>query len=173
VAEVKRVEESRYGPPLPNWLQRKKKWLADHHMTLVTMADTPHSIALGSAIGMFFGFTPLYTLKTLLSIGFAWVCRSNKVAAAIAGNLHDVFLLAMPAVYFFEYKMGCLILHRPPTHGAFHHFSIGNYLHWQFVVRVIWPALVGSLVLGVPTALVTYLALRLLISRARTPKAAA
>jgi hypothetical protein len=32
-------------------------------MTLMTIADTPHSIALGSAIGIFFGFTPLYPLK--------------------------------------------------------------------------------------------------------------
>ncbi len=109
------IAERRDGPSLPNWLRRKKKWLADHHMTLVTMADTPHSIALGSAIGMFFGFTPLYSLKTLLSIAFAWICRSNKLAAAIASNLHDVFLLAMPAVYFFEYKIGCWALRRPPS----------------------------------------------------------
>ncbi len=168
--ESQSIEERRDEPQLPSWLERKKKWLADHHMTLVTMADTPHSIALGSAIGMFFGFTPLYTLKTLLSIAFAWICRSNKVAAAIASNLHDVFLFVMPAVYFFEYKMGCWILRRPPAEPGFHHFAIGNYLHWHFVVRVIWPALVGSLVLGIPSAVVTYFLLRMLISRARSPQ---
>lgn len=168
--ESQSIEERRNEPQLPSWLERKKKWLADHHMTLVTMADTPHSIALGSAIGMFFGFTPLYTLKTLLSIVFAWICRSNKLAAAIAGNLHDLFLLAMPAVYFFEYKMGCWMLGRPAAHQAFHHFAIGNYLHWQFVVRVIWPAMVGSLLLGIPSAVVTYFLLRMLISRARSPQ---
>ena len=54
------------------------------------MADTPHSIALGSAIGIFFGFTPLWSLKTLLSIGVAWVFRCNKLAAAIAVTLHDI-----------------------------------------------------------------------------------
>jgi uncharacterized protein len=49
-----------------------KQWLSKHHMTLMTIADTPHSIAFGSAIGIFFGFTPLYPLKTLLSIAVAW-----------------------------------------------------------------------------------------------------
>lgn len=171
--ETVTTQQPRYGPRLPAWLERKKQWLADHHMTLVTMADTPHSIALGSAIGIFFGFTPLYTLKTLLSIGFAWICRSNKLAAAITSNLHDIFLFVMPAVYFFEYKAGCWILRRPPTHSSFHHFAIGNYLHWHFVVGVIWPALVGSLVLGVPSALISYFILRMLISRARSPKAGA
>ena len=170
--ESQSIEDRRDGPPLPTWLERKKKWLADHHMTLVTMADTPHSIALGSAIGIFFGFTPLYSLKTLLSIGFAWICRSNKLAAAITSNLHDIFFLAMAAVYFFEYKIGCLILHRPPASKPFRHFVIGDYMNWHFLVRVIWPALVGSLVLGVPSALLTYFIIRMLVSRARSPLSA-
>ncbi|HLW34303.1 MAG TPA: DUF2062 domain-containing protein [Chthoniobacterales bacterium] len=166
------VAERRDGPSLPNWLRRKKKWLADHHMTLVTMADTPHSIALGSAIGMFFGFTPLYSLKTLLSIAFAWICRSNKLASAITSNLHDIFLVAMPAVYFFEYKIGCWVVRRPTPPKPFHHFVFGDYFDWHFLMRVIWPALIGSVFIGVPAALLTYFVMRLLISRARAPQLA-
>ena len=162
------IDERRYGPRLPAWLEQKKKWLADHHMTLVTIADTPHSIALGSAIGIFFGFTPLYSLKTLLSIAVAWVCRSNKIAAAIASNLHDIFFLAMPAVYFFEYKIGCWILRRPPSPKPFHHFVVGEYMQWHFLVRVVWPALIGSLFLGLPSALLAYFTMRMLVSRARS-----
>jgi len=63
------------GPRLPRSLWQFKQWLAAHHMTLMAIADTPHSIALGSAIGIFFGFTPLYPLKTLLSIAVAWIFR--------------------------------------------------------------------------------------------------
>jgi hypothetical protein len=62
-----------YESRLPKPLARMKHWLVAHHMTLMTIADSPHSIALGSAIGIFFGFTPLYPLKTLLSIAVAWV----------------------------------------------------------------------------------------------------
>ena len=90
-----------------------KRWLVAHHMTLMAIADTPHSIALGSAIGIFFGFTPLYPLKTLLSIAVAWVCRCNKIAAAIAVTLHDVMIWAMPAIYVAEYQFGCWSLQRP------------------------------------------------------------
>lgn len=137
-------------------------------MTLMAINDTSHSIALGSSVGMFFGFTPLYSLKTLLSIAFAWICRSNKLAAAIAANLHDIFFVAMPAVYFCEYKIGCWILHRPPAQKAFHHFAIGDYVHWRFVVRMVWPALIGSVVLGIPAALATYFVMRMLVSRSRS-----
>jgi hypothetical protein len=139
-------------------------------MTLMTIADTPHSIALGSAIGIFFGFTPLTSLKTLLSIGVAWACRCNKIAAAIAVTLHDVLLPFMPAIYLSEYKIGYRILHgvRAPR-LRFRHIAVIDYLNWHAFVRVIWPTTIGSILLGVPSALIIYFLMRLLLSRAQTP----
>ncbi|HST29683.1 MAG TPA: DUF2062 domain-containing protein [Chthoniobacterales bacterium] len=167
------VAERRDGPPLLSWFERKKMWLADHHMTLVTIADTPHSIAFGSAIGIFFGFTPLWSLKTLLSIAVAWVCRCNKIAAAIAVTLHDVLIFLMPAVYFAEYKLGCWTLNRPPpAHRIRFHFGLHDYLNWELFRRVVWPAMIGSLFLAIPSAVIVYCLMRLLISRARSPQPA-
>jgi uncharacterized protein (DUF2062 family) len=139
-------------------------------MTLMAIADTPHSIALGSAIGIFFGFTPLYPLKTLLSIIVAWICRCNKVAAAIAVTLHDVLIFAMPAIYFAEYKLGCRVLHRPPPVKLrlWQHFSFHDYLSWSLFSKFIWPALIGSLFLAIPSAIIIYLLMRMLVSRARS-----
>src|SRR5689334_25216619 len=108
-------------------------------MTLVTMNDTPHSVALGSAIGIFFGFTPLWSLKTLLSIAVAWVSRCNKIAAAIAVTIHDVLIFVMPAVYFAEYKLGCWTLHRPTrAHRIRSHCALHYYVNWVMFVRVVW-----------------------------------
>jgi uncharacterized protein len=156
------------GPRLPAPLARLKRWLAAHHLTLMTIEDTPHSVALGSAIGIFFGFTPLWSVKTLLSIGVAWICRCNKIAAAVAVTLHDVLIFVMPAIYFAEYKIGCWTLQRPPpTHRIRFHFSLHDYLHWDLFVRLVWPAFIGSLFLAIPSALIVYLLMRLLISRSR------
>ena len=158
---------------MPNFLARKKQWLADHHMTLMTIADSPHSIALGSAIGIFFGFTPLWSLKTLLSIAVAWICRCNKIAAAIAVTLHDVLIFVMPAVYFAEYKVGCWALRRPPpAHRIRFHFGLHDYLNPDVFLRIVWPAIIGSLCLAIPSAIVVYCIMRMLISRARSPQAA-
>lgn len=160
----------RYGPRWPRSFAQAKQWLAEHHMTLMAIADTPHSIALGSAIGIFFGFTPLYSIKTLLSILFAWICRCNKIAAAIAVTVHDVAIFAMPAIYFAEYKLGCWTLHRPPSRRVrFGDLAFGDYFHWDVLQRVIWPALVGSLFLAIPSALIVYVVMRMLIGRARMP----
>ena len=165
------VGERSAGPHLPDFLARKKRWLADHHMTLVTMADTPHSIALGSAIGIFFGFTPLWSLKTLLSIALAWICRCNKIAAAIAVTVHDVLIFVMPAIYFAEYKVGCWALRRPPpAHRVRFHFGLHDYLNWDVFQRLVWPAVIGSLFLAIPSAVSVYFVMRMLISRARAPK---
>lgn len=166
---TQRVYESR----LPRPLARLKRWLVSHHMTLMAIADTPHSIALGSAIGVSFGFTPLYPLKTLLSIAVAWVLRCNKVAAAIAVTLHDVLIWAMPAIYVAEYHFGCWILNRPVAQRVyFRQFRLHDYVHWHVFSRVIWPtywpAFIGSLFVAVPSAIFIYFFMRLLISRART-----
>ena len=164
-----------YGPRLPDFLARKKRWLTDHRMTLVTMADTPHSVALGSAIGIFFGFTPLYPLKTLLSIALAWLLRCNKIAAAIAVTLHDVLIWAMPAIYFGEYRLGCWVLHRSAAHRIrLRQFGLRDYLHWHIFSRMVWPAFwpafVGSMFLAIPSAIAIYLVMRMLIGRARAPQ---
>ena len=166
-----RVYESR----LPQPLARLKRWLVAHHMTLMTIADTPHSIALGSAIGIFFGFTPLYPLKTLLSIAVAWICRCNKIAAAISVTLHDLVIWAMPAIYIAEYHLGCWSLRRPAAHRVrFRQFGLGDYLDWHVFSRVVWPtfwpAFVGSLFLAIPSAIVVYFLMRILVSRARVPQ---
>lgn len=157
---------------LPKTLARLKDWLVAHHMTLINIADTRHSIALGSAIGIFFGFTPLYPLKTLLSIGVAWILRCNKIAAAIAVTLHDVLIWAMPAIYVAEYQLGCWTLQRSPAHRVhFLQFGLRDYLHWHVFSRVVWPifwpAFVGSLFLAIPSAIIVYFLMLLLIGRAR------
>lgn len=161
--------EQHYGPRLPTTLVRCKEWLASHHMTLMAIADTPHSIAFGSAIGIFFGFTPLYPLKTLLSIAVAWICRCNKLAAAIAVTLHDVLIFVMPAIYFAEYKLGCWVLQRPPRPRIhFWHIGLHDYLNWRLFSRLLWPTFIGSLFLAIPSALIIYCIVRLLVTRARS-----
>jgi len=166
------TDEPVYESRLPRSLARLKQWLIAHHMTLMAIADTPHSIALGSAIGIFFGFTPLYPLKTLLSIAVAWVCRCNKIAAAIAVTLHDVMIWAMPALYLAEYQLGCWILNRPAAQRVhLRQFRLHDYVHWHVFSRVVWPtfwpAFVGSLFVAIPSAIVIYCVMRLLISRGR------
>ena len=116
------TEEPRRNPG--HWA-RFRAWLSNIYVRLVTIEDTPHSIALGVSIGIFFGFTPLWSVKTLLSIGVAWLCKSNKIAAAISVQLHDLILPFMPAIYLWEYKTGYLALNgHIPARVHFHPLAL-------------------------------------------------
>jgi uncharacterized protein (DUF2062 family) len=142
--------------------------MAAHHLRLMTIEDTPHSIALGSAIGIFFGFTPLLGLKTLLSIAVAWIFRSNKIAAAISVTLHDVILPLMPAFYLWEYKIGMLVMHgHIPGRTGFRHFAVREVINWTAFFNVGLPVLIGSLFLGLPVAVAVYFFMRGLVSQTR------
>src|SRR2546427_11878257 len=90
-----------------------RRWLKEHSLKLLAIRDTPNAIAGGVAIGIFFGFTPLVGLKTLLSIFFAGLTRCNIVAAALAVTLHDVALPFMPVLFRLHYEIGDWILSDP------------------------------------------------------------
>lgn len=160
--------------PNRTWWRRLKAWWSSNHHRLMEIEDSPHAIALGVAIGMFFGFTPLWSVKTLLSIAVAWLFNSNKLAAALSVTLHDVLLPFMPAIYLWEYKLGYYLLKGAmPARLRIAHISMTDYLHWHVFVRVVWPTLVGSLLLALPAAIISYLLLRSVLIRRRKRLAAA
>ena len=152
----------------PGLWSRFRYWIGHLHFRLVTIEDTPHSIALGVAIGIFFGFTPLWSLKTLLSIAVAWLCKSNKIAAAISVQLHDLILPFMPAIYLWEYKLGFWAMHGSfPRRARFWNLALRDYIRWETFFSVGRPLLIGSLILGLPSAAIVYFICRGLVNRAR------
>jgi hypothetical protein len=151
---------------------RFREWLSHVHFRLVTIEASSHAIAFGVAIGIFFGFTPLWSLKTLLSIGVAWLLGGNKIAAAISVNLHDLILPFMPAIYLWEYKIGYWTMHgHLPQHLHFHRFSLRDYMQWETFFTVGRPLLVGSVVVGLPSAAIVYVVCRGLVERHRAKRA--
>ncbi|PZR75780.1 MAG: hypothetical protein DLM73_04360 [Chthoniobacterales bacterium] len=152
----------------PGAWARLKRWMQAHHMTLMALPDTAHAIALGSAIGMFFGFTPLFGLKTLLSLAVAWLLKGNKIASFISVTLHDIILPFWPAIFLWEYRMGMWALHRRiPERAGFRHVALRDYMEWTTFFTVGQPLLVGSLFLALPAAVGVYFLLRALLIRAR------
>ena len=76
-----------------------KRWLHEHSLKLLAIRDTPEAIAGGVAIGIFIGFTPLIGLKTVLTILFAWLARSNIIAAVLASAGHDILWPVLPVIF--------------------------------------------------------------------------
>ncbi len=112
-------------------------------------------------------------MKTLLSIGVAWLFNSNKIAAAISVTLHDVILPFMPAIYLAEYKIGYWLLHHStPRRVHFGHLDLRDYLDWHLFAGLVWPALIGSIFFGLPSAVVIYFLGRWTVKRTRAHRQA-
>jgi uncharacterized protein (DUF2062 family) len=115
---------------------------------LFSLKDTPHAIAGGVAIGVFIGFTPLWGVKTLLSLALAYALRCNPIAAVIAVSLHDVLIPFAPFLMRFEYDVGYWALSHPhhlPAKLELHHehFHLAGMLKWTTFLDIGLPMLVG------------------------------
>jgi uncharacterized protein (DUF2062 family) len=151
-----------------NWNLRR--WLKDHSLKLLAIRDTPNAIAGGVAIGIFFGFTPLLGLKTLLSIFFAWLTRSNIIAAVIAVTLHDVALPFMPVLFRWEYNIGYWLLsdpHQWPERLRDLHWRAREWRNWTTFFSVGQPLLLGSVLVSGPVALLAFCVTRGMVTRHR------
>ena len=154
------------GEPAGLW-RPLNRWMRAHHMTLMTLPDTPHAIALGSAIGMFFGFSPLFGLKTILAFLITWAFKANKTAAVITVQLHDLLLPLVPAMFFWQYRLGMWALYgRVPQRPGFRRVALGDFMEWTTFLTVGRPILVGSLFFAVPAAILVYFILRAVLIRA-------
>ena len=152
-----------------------RSWLQRHSLRLLAIRDTPNAIAGGMAIGVFFGFSPLFGLKTLLSIFFAWLTRCNILAAAIAVTLHDIAIPFMPVLYRWEYQIGYWILsdpHQWPPSLKELHWDAHVWRSWTTFFTVGKPLLLGSLVIAAPVALLAFFTTKTVIVRHRRKHAA-
>lgn len=148
-----------------------RRWFLDHSLRLLAIRDTPEAIAGGVAIGIFFGFTPLIGLKTVCAIFFAWLTRSNIIAAVIAGTMHDLVLPFMPVIYRVEYKLGYWLLnHEWPEKLSRVHLSWHELRTWTTFLTVGKPLLLGSVLCGAPVALISLVVTRALVDRHRRKK---
>src|SRR3982750_2353803 len=151
-----------------------RRWLQQHSLKLLAIRDPPEAIAGGVAIGIFFGFTPLFGLKTLSAIFFAWLTRSNILAAVLAATLHDVILPFMPAIYWWEYAGGYWLLSEPhawpPRLTKL--WETQPWRDWHSLFTVGKPLLVGSVVCAAPVALASFVIAKLIVARHQRKKEA-
>lgn len=153
------------------------RWFHEHSLKLLAIRDTPEAIAGGVAIGIFFGFTPLWGLKTALSIFVAWLTRSNIIATVLAGTLHDIVFPFMPIIWRWEYDLGYWLLSRPhvwPPRMTRIHWGAHSWRDWvqTFVFGVGKYWLVGSVMFGSPLAVLSYFFTKPIVARHQRKKAA-
>lgn len=144
----------------------RSKWSFRHLLRVILGADdTPHRIALGTAIGMFVGLTPTPLLQTPLVLLTALICRPffkfNILAGIIAGQITNP-LTSIP-IYWVEYLVGASFV--GDGGATFERFSelFGNpsWGEWWGGVKLLAvdvgrPLFVGSAIVSIGCGLATY-----------------
>jgi hypothetical protein len=155
----------------PTMKFRLTRHLSEQWHKLLRLEGSPRAVALGVAIGVFFGFMPLFGFKTLLAVAVTWMLRGNVLAGVIGVTLHDVLLPLMPVLLIWEYDLGYWLLSHPhlwpPKMHLPHHHDPGIWLHWSTFLTVGRPLLVGSIVVSTPPAIAAYFVMHGIMSRAR------
>ena len=79
---------------------------------ILMLEDTPHSIALGTSIGMAIGLTPTVGIQMILVMCTAWLTRKlfhfNRVAALITVYISNP--ITVVPIYYFLYWIGHLLV---------------------------------------------------------------
>ena len=131
---------------------------------LLALDDSPHSIALGTAIGMFVGMTPTVGIQMMVILAIAAVTRPlfhfNRVAGLITVYISNP--LTIVPMYAAFYYVGTLLVEAPMTPDEFlAQFEAEMDRGWLDPLRFIfaevaWPMLAGSLLIATVTAVPTY-----------------
>ena len=145
---------------------KARQWLHEHSLKLLAIRDTPEAIAGGVAIGIFFGFMPLFGFKTLLAIFIAWLTRSNILAAVLAGALHDVILPAMPVIYLWQYDLGYWLLSNPHHWPSMKRLHLAEtWRHWKILSTLGKPLLLGGFIFSLPCAVLSWFITKPIVER--------
>lgn len=112
----------------------------------------PHPIALGMALGIFVSFAPIIPLQTIAAVFLAYVVRGNKTAAALGSLFSNP--LTIPVVYFANYKLGSLLIGRPPALESLAFDSIPELI--ALGMEVAWAMVLGGVAIGAVVSVVVY-----------------
>ena len=128
--------------------------------SILLLQDTPHSIALGTAIGLFIAWTPTVGIHMILVVAICLVLRANKTASLVAVYVSNP--LTMLPMYWIDYLLGALVLDKRFTYDDmrqlldFHGWNGFKHALWTLCVELAGPMWLGGLVLAMASAVPGY-----------------
>jgi uncharacterized protein (DUF2062 family) len=137
---------------------RTRRWLDQ----LLHTHDTPQRTAIAYALGVFFGFSPMLGLHTVLGLVFAFAFNLNRVAVLL--GIYTNLPWILPAYYSLATLLGATILRTkvPPNLWPDLHAMIADPSWADFrqfghgLTPLAWAYVLGSTIGAVILALIGY-----------------
>jgi len=115
---------------------------------VLTTNDSPHKLAMGFAIAVFWGVMATCGFAIVFSLPTAVLLRANKVTAVIGTFVSNPF--TTPFIYAFSYKMGSFVLDLNPLPFSWDILKIEN------ILNISKSLLVGSIIFATTMAFISY-----------------
>jgi uncharacterized protein len=138
--------------------------LKDKIRLLFEIKDTPHRISLAFALGVFIGMSPLFGIHTVLGILLASAFGLNRLATIVGVYITNPWTIV--PIYTFSTWVGakCLGINNILPDINWKHISLIALLH--DVSPLLMPFLVGTLLTGTISSLVSYIIIFRIAKRA-------
>ena len=141
---------------------------------ILHLKDTPHRVSLAFALGVWAAFLPL-GFHTVLSLAIGFAFKLSRAALLMGNWVCNPWTIA--PMYIAGTTLGCLLLGIPLSALADVSFDFTTVAAQRQVLAsaslLVWPFLLGNLILGAPAGAVAYALLRPVLERRARAKAAA
>lgn len=132
------------------WRERLAGWRRTFHLR--RMRASPEWVARSFAIGILIGLLPGTGLVAALAV--AVVCRLHKPAIALGALVNNPW--TTPFLYIASYHVGKRLT-GVEAQIVWHGWSSWRHpAWWTEVLRMVWPTLVGTLIVGIVLGLTGY-----------------
>jgi uncharacterized protein (DUF2062 family) len=137
---------------------------------VLRVEDNPTRVALACGTGIFLAFFPLFGVHTLMAFGLAWVFRLNRVAV-LAGTFTNNPWTIGP-MYTAGTLVGCVLLGVSPKSLSTVDWSLSGQALYASALdsfqSLLWPFVVGNLVLGALAGAIGFFVVRAVILSRRS-----
>jgi len=145
------------------------RWIARTAQILRHIDGSPSRVAAGFGIGVFIAFFPILGIHTGLALGIALLFRLNKVAILVGAWTNNPWTIA--PMYSAGTLVGCALLGIAPVSPAGVDWSLKGRAFYSALATtlepLVWPFVIGNLVLGAAAGVAAFFLLRSLLSRRR------
>ena len=130
-------------------MQKIKTFFLNCYHQLVTMDDSPHSVALGFGIGVFLGIFPF--TGAVAAVSLAVIFKFNKASALLGSVITNAWLSIV--TFVIAVKIGCFILRIDPQAILNAAQEIVFKFSWSKLVEtttleILYPLFLGYLIVG-------------------------
>jgi len=136
-----------------------KEQIKQRMKAILALDDHPANIAAGFAVGVFISITPLFGIHSVLAVAAAFIFRLNKLTT-ITGSWINTPLTVVP-ILMVSYHLGEFMLGREPQMVSF------SVLDWHHLKEYAAALFIGSAVVGLVAALISYFLCYWLVIRFR------